>query len=180
MYVVYEHWLDGKCFCVGSGTKYRPKNFKSRKRAWQEYVNGRYDDIIVKIVKTFDDRQEAYNYEIEHHKEMVKLGHPIQNLLGNSGYWTGKKRPDVGKKISKSLTGRHLSEEHKRHISEHNGRGNLGKSMSEGARNKLSQSIRNKYANDTEYRNKIIIAQRRRRERERLQKELGGVTCLLK
>lgn len=56
--------MDGKCFCIGSGTKYRLKNFKSRKRAWQEYVNGRYDDVIVKIVKTFDDRQDTYNYEI--------------------------------------------------------------------------------------------------------------------
>lgn len=162
MYVVYEHWLDGKCFCVGSGTKYRPKNFKSRKRAWQEYVNGRYDDIIVKIVKTFDDRQEAYDYEIEHHKEMVKLGHPIQNLLGNAGYWTGKKRPEIGEKISKALTGRHLTEEHKQHISENNGRGNLGKHMSEETKQKLSNSIKQKFANDEEYRQKHKLSQQRR------------------
>ena len=172
MYVVYEHWLDGKCFCVGSGTKYRPKNFKSRKRAWQEYVNGRYDDVIVKIVKTFDDRQEAYDYEIEHHKEMVKLGHPIQNLLGNSGYWTGKKRPDIGEKLSKSLTGRHLSEEHKLHISENNGRGNLGKSMPEESKQKVSDSIRKKYATDETYREKCRLAQQRRRERERSSKNM--------
>lgn len=170
MYVVYEHWLDGKCFCVGSGTKYRPKNFKSRKRAWQEYVNGRYDDVIVKIVKTFDDRQDAYDYEIEHHKEMVKLGHPIQNLLGNSGYWTGKKRPDIGRKLSKSLTGRHLSEEHKRHISENNGRWNLGIPMPEERKQKVSDSIRKKYATDETYREKCRLAQQRRRERERSSK----------
>ena len=169
MYVVYEHWLDGKCFCVGSGTKYRPRNFKSRKRAWQKYVNGRYDEVIIKIVKTFDDRQEAYDYEIEHHKMMVKLGHPIQNLLGNAGYWTGKKRPDISEKLSKSLTGRHLTEEHKLHISQNNGRGNLGKPMPEERKKKLSQSMSNKYANDIEYHNKIIAAQRRRRERERLE-----------
>lgn len=171
MYVVYEHWLDGKCFCVGSGTKYRPKNFKSRKRVWQEYVNGRYDEVVIKIVKTFDDRQEAYDYEIEHHKMMVKLGHPIQNLLGNAGYWTGKKRPDISEKLSKSLTGRHLTEEHKLHISQNNGRGNLGKPMSEERKKKLSQSMSNKYANDIEYHNKIIAAQRRRRERERLERQ---------
>lgn len=167
MYVVYEHWLDNKCFCVGHGTKYRPKNFGSRKRAWKEYVNGREKDVIVKIVKTFDTKEEAYAYEIEHHKEMVLKGYPIQNLLGNSGYWTGKKRPDIHDKLVKSLTGRHLSEEHKLHISQNNGRGNLGKSMPEERKKKLSEAIKNKYINDEEYRNKIIFAQRRRRQLEK-------------
>ena len=151
--------MDGKCFCVGSGAKYRPKNFKSRKRAWQEY-----DDV--KIVKTFDDRQDAYD------KEMVKLGHPMQNLLGNSGYWTGKKRLDVGEKLSKSLTGIHLSEEHKRHISENKGRWNLGKSMPEERKQKVSDSIRKKYATDETYREKCRLAQQRRRERERVSKNM--------
>ena len=89
---------------------------------------------------------------------MVKLGHHIQNLLGNSGYWTGKKRLDVGEKLSKSLTGRHLSEEHKRHISENNGRGNLGKSMPEERKQKVSDSIRKKYATDETYTEKCRLA----------------------
>ena len=89
---------------------------------------------------------------------MVKLGHHIQNLLGNSGYWTGKKRLDVGEKLSKSLTGRHLSEEHKLHISENNGRGNLGKSMPEERKQKVSDSIRKKYATDETYTEKCRLA----------------------
>ncbi len=164
MYVVYEHWLDGKCFCVGSGNSHRPWAFGCRKRAWQEYVGNRRKDIEVRVIKEFETKEEAYNYEIEHHKKMVAEGHPIQNLLGNAGYWAGKKRPEVGEKISKALTGRHLTEEHKQHISENNGRGNLGKHMSEEAKQKLSNSMKQKFANDEEYRQKHKLAQRKRWE----------------
>lgn len=175
MYVVYEHWLDGKCFCVGHGTKYRPKNFGSRKRAWQNYVGDRRNDIVVKIIKEFETKEEAYDYEIEHHKKMIEEGYPIQNLLGNAGYWEGKKRPEIGEKLSKSLAGRHLTEEHKRHISENNGRGNKGKSMPEERKQKLSDSIRRKYATDETYRENCKLAQQRRRERERLASSKGRV-----
>lgn len=167
MYVVYEHWLDGKCFCVGSGTKYRPKNFGSRKRAWQKYVNGRYDEVEIRIIKTFEDRQDAYDYEIEHHKEMVALGYPITNMLGNTGYWAGKKRPEMEQKISKALTGRHLSEEHKKRISENHSRWNKGVPMSDETRAKLSKVISDKYTNDEEYKLRHKLAQQRRRIRER-------------
>lgn len=175
MYVVYEHWLDGRCFWVGSGTKYRPKNFGSRKRAWQEYVKDRQNDIIIKIVKEFETREEAYEYEIEHHKNMLAEGHPIQNLLGNAGYWTGKKRPEISEKLSKSLTGRHLTEEHKHHISQNHSKWNKGIPMSDESKKKLSNSIREKYATDETYREKCRLAQQRRRERERLASSKGRV-----
>lgn len=38
--------------------------------------------------------------------------------FGKPGFWTGKKRPDIAKKISQAFTGRKLSEEHKRKIAE--------------------------------------------------------------
>lgn len=162
MYVVYEHWLDDKCFCVGSGNLKRPKAFGCRKRAWQEYVGDRRKDIEVKVIKEFETKEEAYNYEIEHHKEMVAKGHPIQNLLGNASYWAGKKRPDIGTKVSKALKGRHLTEEHRKHISENNTRANKGKPMSEESRRKLSESMKQKFATDEVYRQKHKSSQQKR------------------
>ena len=61
-YYVYEHWLDNKCFYVGSGNYKRPFWFY-RQEAWHDHVGDRKDEIDVKIIQAFETRLEAYDFE---------------------------------------------------------------------------------------------------------------------
>ena len=62
-YYVYFHYLDGELFYIGKGTKERCFEMSRRSERWISYVNGRESDVIVDIVKTFHEEDEAFNYE---------------------------------------------------------------------------------------------------------------------
>lgn len=62
MYVVYEHYYNDKIIYVGSGTLKRAHR-KGRNKKYSEMCNGCLQDVEVKIVKHFNDREEAFQYE---------------------------------------------------------------------------------------------------------------------
>lgn len=65
LFYVYEHWLDGKCFYVGSGKGRRAWNFYDYQRndEWIKRTKGKINLIKVNILKICDDEISARFYE---------------------------------------------------------------------------------------------------------------------
>ena len=145
-YCVYEHILDDTVFYIGYGQLKRAYHLYSRKRRWSEYVKNRRKDVTVKIVREFDNPEEAKQFEIEWSIRRREEGCPIVGLIGNyhdpeqdqlfSKSRSGKlhttetkekisrkvresmNKPEIREHLSQMKKGQKLSEEHKRKISE--------------------------------------------------------------
>lgn len=128
-FIVYEHWLNDKCFYVGSGTvdrmRYTDKTHR-RNKNYHAFIGGRYKDVKKKIVKYFDTREEAADFEREHTKQL-RENHPLVNIKnGNepTNEWVrdnliGRKHSDATKlKMSEKAKGRKKSEEEIKKISD--------------------------------------------------------------
>lgn len=75
-YYIYKHYLNNELFYIGKGSGPRAFNFKSRSKEWLEFVDGRFDEILVDIDKTFTLESKALLHEkleIEKHKEYSSL-----------------------------------------------------------------------------------------------------------
>lgn len=83
-YYVYEHWVGDTCIYVGSGSKYRPTEYK-RTKEWYKFFPSKkgWDKIkhnIVSISYVTNDREDAYNKEAELTIKRKKEGHPLLNI----------------------------------------------------------------------------------------------------
>lgn len=87
-YCVYIHILDDEPIYVGSSNnKERPFTYYSRNNNYYDIVKGRFKDVVVKIVKTFDTKQEALDYEEKLTLFYKRLGLCKGNIkYGNKGY----------------------------------------------------------------------------------------------
>lgn len=68
-YYVYEHWIGDVCIYVGSGSKYRPTEYK-RTKEWYKFFPSKkeWDKIkhnIVSVSYVTNDREDAYDKENE-------------------------------------------------------------------------------------------------------------------
>ena len=115
----------------------------------REYLN----ILEVGFIRLYDSYNNGYNMSEGGHnmtdetREKIKESKKGQipwnkGLKGvTKGYWGGRKRSlETKEKIRQTITGRHLPEEHRRHISE----GNTGKKMSEETRRKISEMNKGK------------------------------------
>lgn len=130
VYCVYIHKLDNKVFWVGHGNIHRPYIFINRSRYWKDYVQNRKKDVQIEIVKYFEDKKSAYEYEIQYSIEMRENGEPVQGLIGHQltdelkqkvcGYHhlTEEGKKNLSIKVSKAMLGRKFTEEHKNKLSE--------------------------------------------------------------
>lgn len=82
MKVVYEHWLDNKCVYVGYGEPYRPYSTHRSSIYW-DVVQNRFNEVDVRIIKEFEDKEEAKQFEIKWSIKRRKEGHPIIGYIGN-------------------------------------------------------------------------------------------------
>lgn len=137
MFCVYEHLLDGKVFWVGSGDLNRPRKFSNRSDRWKRYVQDRTKEVEVKIIKQFENYEDAYKYEIELSKKLRQNNEPIQGLIGK---YLDK---EAKQKCSNCFKGRHHTDEAKIKISEKK----KGVSLSEEHKNNLSKSHKGKPSN---------------------------------
>lgn len=115
-YYVYEHWLDNQCFYVGKGTygslwggKERYEQFQDdrRNKEWKDFVDGKYNEIKIRIVKNFDNEKEALDYEEKLADKRELEGNPLTCIrYGNRGLFgeqngmygkTGDKNPMYNK-----------------------------------------------------------------------------------
>lgn len=83
-YYVYEHWVGDNCIYVGSGAKYRPKEYK-RTKEWYKFFPtkkgwDKIKDNIVSIYFITNDREEAYDKEAELTIKRKNEGHPLLNI----------------------------------------------------------------------------------------------------
>lgn len=118
-YYVYEHWLDGKCFYVGKGCGNRAYALYDSKRCsgWLKFCKGRKNEIEIRIVKEFENEQDAYNYEKELSLKMKLDGHPItgiadgNSLFGkNNGFYNKKHNEEFKKRIAIENKNKNLGE----------------------------------------------------------------------
>lgn len=136
-YYVYEHILYGHIFWVGSGNWQRPYRFDNRSKLWWNYVKDRQNDIQINIVKEFEDKSLAYNYEIEHSIMLRNNGEPIQGLIGC------KRTPELRKHQSEIMKGHYVSEETKEKIKT----ALSGKTRTLEQRENISKGMRGKPSN---------------------------------
>lgn len=73
---VYEHYIDGNLIYIGKGQGGRAVDFWGRNDKWIRIVDGRYEDVEVKIVKGFEDELEAFAFEYE----LIRLNSNNDNL----------------------------------------------------------------------------------------------------
>lgn len=62
---VYEHWYNGKCFYVGSGSYHRAHDLRktTRNKKWHDFCNDDFKNITVKIIEEFEDPKMALDFE---------------------------------------------------------------------------------------------------------------------
>ncbi len=138
-YCVYIHKLDGKIFWVGHGNLRRPYIFSNRSRYWKDYVQDRKQDVEIEIIKYFEDKKEAYEYEIEYSIQMRENGEPVQGLIGHK----------LNDELKLKCCGvGHVSPEGRKRISESSKRYMTGRKLSEETRKKLSESHKGKPGNN--------------------------------
>src|SRR5699024_7261455 len=85
-FCVYEHWLNNKCYYVGSGRLSRPYEYRIYNKKWinifasyEEWKKIRNNCVV--IIKTFDDREEAYEFEKEITIKTTNENHTDVNAL---------------------------------------------------------------------------------------------------
>lgn len=110
MYVVYEHWLDGKCIYVGCGNLNRPYNL-FRNKEYNNFVQNRREDIEVKIIKKFKDKKSALDFEAKQTKKQMEKFSLFNKKSGNFPH------SELKKKVSNKLKNHHVSNETKEKIS---------------------------------------------------------------
>lgn len=109
-YYVYEHWLDGKCIYVGSGNKNRPYSFY-RNKEYNDFVEGRRNEICVKIFKKVKSKEDSFIIEKELTEERMKTFYLFNKKSGNFPHETLKKQ------VSNKLKNHEMTEETKKKIS---------------------------------------------------------------
>lgn len=139
---VYSHYYKGKIFYVGSGGYYRPFVInKTRKEKYCKFIDYNFDEVEVKIEGVFDTKEEALDYEkgLTIYYDLY-TDNKLLNL--NSGKFNNK------------------SEEERVRRSKIRTKVNLERKFSEESKNNLkenmSNSIKNKYENDENYKNKNL------------------------
>lgn len=131
MYCVYVHKLDGKIFWVGHGNIYRPYVFSNRSRYWKDYVQDRKKDVKIEIIKYFEDKQSAYEYEINYSIQMRENGEPVQGLIGHQ----------LNDELKQKVCGyHHITEEGRKKLSEKARQRMLGHKITEETRQRLRDS----------------------------------------
>lgn len=138
---VYTHSLNDIVFYVGMGlTNSRPKNFGDRTKLWKDYVKDNTKDIKINIIKTFDNREDAFKLEKEliiHYKNLgqaqtnVRIGASCPNELngmygkgylvsGEKNHFYGKTHTNEAKeKMSKHCKKRFKNKENHPRYGEH-------------------------------------------------------------
>lgn len=116
MKYVYEHWYNGECFYVGCGTLYRTTDFRTthRNKKYWNFCNYDRKNIEVKIIETFQDLDEAHDFEraLTMYHDYI-LGSPLTNI--NTGTRNGK---ETSESISKAKMGHTVSKETREKISQ--------------------------------------------------------------
>lgn len=85
-YYIYEHYLDGKLFYIGKGTKERAINFSNRSKAWKIKVNNRETDIEIKVIAHFYDNLYAEAFEKMHIQNAIKANIELVNIVYNDNF----------------------------------------------------------------------------------------------
>lgn len=115
-YYVYEHWIDGDCFCVGKGSGRRKDNFYARKRPYKEFMEkrgNRIEDIAVVVIKYFKEEEEAYEFEAEWSRKRRGEGYPVVGMIGKESGFKGKSPSEETRaKMSAHKKGRPQSTDH--------------------------------------------------------------------
>jgi group I intron endonuclease len=87
-YVTYAHFKpDGSIFYVGKGSIRRAYSNKGRNIVWQRTVK-KHGDFSVKIIKHFEEEQDAFNHEIELIECLKDFNYPLVNIA-NGGFGSG-------------------------------------------------------------------------------------------
>lgn len=130
-YCVYVHKLDDCVFWVGHGNLHRPYVFSNRSRYWKNYVRDRKKDIKVEIIKYFENKNEAYEYEIQYSIQLRENGEPVQGLIGHQ----------LNDELKLKCCGyHHISSEGRKILSEKTKKRMLGNKITEETRQKLRNS----------------------------------------
>lgn len=129
-YYVYEHWLDNQCFYVGKGTygslwggKERYEQFQDdrRNKEWKDFVDGKYNEIKIRIVKNFDNEKDAENYEENLSIKRKKQGYPVKCKI-NGRNVSGTNNPMSGKNAFENKSDEEIKEINKRKSDKMKGR----------------------------------------------------------
>lgn len=104
-YCVYEHWNINGCYYVGAGSIKNKRAYlsNSRSKEWLEQYN---IGFTVRIIKEFEDRKEAFDFEAELTKKHLLEKSPLVNkgigthLYGEANGMYGKGYLLKGKKKS--------------------------------------------------------------------------------
>lgn len=89
-YVTYAHFKpDGTIFYVGKGSIHRAYSKDGRNIIWQRTVK-KYGSFSVRIIKRFEDEQEAFNHEIDLIECLKDFDYPLVNIakggFGSRGF----------------------------------------------------------------------------------------------
>jgi hypothetical protein len=73
-YCVYEHWFNGKCIYVGSGSDDRPFQLRKsrRNKKWNDIVGDRNLEVTPIVKAVFFNEKDALDYEVYLTKKMQK------------------------------------------------------------------------------------------------------------
>ena len=160
-FYVYEHWrLDrDECFYVGKGAGRRAYEMRRNKRnihhrAIQAKAGYEGWGIEVRIVASGLTSYEASIIELERVAFWREAGVDLANIRHGGDI----RSAEIGAKISRALTGKKLSEAHKRSMSE----ANKGRKLSDEGRRKLLIAITGRPVSK-ETREKIAAGQRGRK-----------------
>lgn len=160
-FYVYEHWrLDrDECFYVGKGNGRRAYVMKKRNKhhsAIQAKVSREGFAIDVRIVACGLTEDEAFNLEIERISFWRDNGIDLANILtGGQGFCGGRHSKEFKQKISDIHTGRIVSDETRKRLSEA-GKNNaeihrnvwLNRKHNDSTKQKLSEVLKGKPKSD--------------------------------
>ena len=135
-YYVYEHLLPNSNipFYVGKGSGDRAKSLCSRNKKWHEIVNN--NTFNVRFLIRNIDSELAYFVEKERIDQLKRLNIKLCNST-NGGGSNYQYTEDVKNRMSKSLSGRKLSNNTKQKIRNHN----KGKITLQSTKDKLSKAL---------------------------------------
>ena len=120
-----------------------------------------FDNFKVEILKICDSLSELNDSEIEYiAKYNAVESDEFYNLANGGEGNTSKRTEETIEKLRNSLTGRTLSEEHKRHVSESKKGQRVGCKMSEETKLKISMSNKGRVFSE-EHKRKIVESRRK-------------------